>query len=102
MIIGNRALDTVKPIVGLHDQQYLVRVRRDAVVVFIPYDRDRILALGPNGRLLDRRYEPLDGSVAKQHQGRVQICLTTVRNRIEVAIGTRVTTPMLIVALIWG
>src|ERR1700738_471918 len=70
--ISLRALHATNAVVCIHDYQYLVRVRRDAVVVFVPHQNDGIAAFLPGPRGVDRFYQRPDGEVAQVNQPGVE------------------------------
>src|ERR1700756_1760872 len=63
-----RALDAVDAIVRIHDEHNLVRIRRIAVIVFVPHQHDSVAAFFPCWRALNGLNEIAHGEIALVNQ----------------------------------
>ena len=62
------ALNTVNAVVGVHDEQHLIRIGYGAVIIFIPQHDDGAAALAPDRRVMDSVHDGSQGNIALINQ----------------------------------
>ena len=98
----NVALHATRTVVGVDYEQYLVGFGSSGVVVLVPENDDGIAALSPGWGRFDGLYDTLHFYVTALDKSGVESSLRAVGVGIVVAERTRVTTTVLVVALVGG
>src|SRR3974390_180340 len=70
--------------VGFHGGENVVQVGSDAIVVFVPHNDDRVVALAPNGRSMDPPNDAAQLQIAHVDKRRIQSVLRAVVIEVEV------------------
>src|SRR5579859_6493528 len=98
--IALRTLHAMDAIIGIHNQHDLIHIGHKAVVVFIPENNDRVAAISPGRRRMNRLDQVAQREVTHVNQRWVQSGLAAVVVRIKIAGGAGIATSMLVIALI--
>ena len=99
-VTPNRSDITVVVLDGLEQREILLTGGRNAVVIFVPQNHNRVLSLMPGRRILDSGDQLPERHIAHLHQSWIQTLPGFAVVRIEVAEGGSVAAAVLIITLI--
>src|ERR1039458_5139857 len=89
-----------RAVVGHNDHWHLILVRIQAIVVFVPQHDDRVVAIRPGRRVLDRHHKFLNFHITALDQGWIQAGLRAIIVRVIVAERAGIAASVLVVALV--